>query len=741
MGRLITICGGRRAKWVVLGAWLLILFASLGANLPGRFADAEENSSASFLPGDAESTKALERAEDLQSGEIAPMVAVFRREGGLTAADKGVIRERIARFNAEKERLAAGGDDAFQRTGDFRPGPQTVEAALFVANIRAGTGDSETIIDPVEKARELISDPGGGLQAKITGGAGFGADAIKVFEGINGKLLTAAGLLVFFLLILIYRSPIFFLIPLGAVAFAEITSRSVGWLLTEAGVTVNGQSSSILSVLVLGAGTDYALLLVSRYREELHRHEDKHEALALALRAAGPAIVASALTVAAGLMCLSVAKVNGTAGLGPIGAMGVLVALAVMMTLLPALLAIFGRRAFWPLIPFGPAGAPAPSRLARLPALKQLDAWGRRWEVGHRADETHGFWRRVGEWVQRRPGRIGLGTAAALLVMCAGVANFSTGLTQSNAYRDEVESVLGQELLAQSFPAGSSAPADVIVPDASKAGAVAAALEATPEVALVVPGSDVRPDAEQALLSAVLTVDAYSTRAYDAVPELRRVAKEAGGDGVLVGGASAIEKDLRDAAVDDLMVIVPMVLLVVFAILVALLRALLAPALLIATVVLSFVASLGVGAIVFDVVFGFPGSDPSIPLFAFVFLVALGIDYNIFLMARVREETLRHGTRDGMLRGLAVTGGVITSAGIVLAGTFSVLAVLPLVFLTEIGFLIAFGVILDTFVVRSILVPALVMRLGPKIWWPSRLARAEEPPPPAPDLEDAQVAV
>ena len=413
--------------------------------------------------------------------------------------------------------------------------------------------------------------------------------------------------------------------------------------------------------------------------------------------------------------------------------MGVLVALVTQLTLLPALLVLFGRKAFWPLIPFGPAGTPAPSRLARLPVLRNLDAWGRKWEVRHRADETHGVWRRLGDRVARHPARIGVVTALGLLLLCAGMANFSSGVTQADQYRDRVESIQGQDLVAASFPAGASAPVDVVVPDPARADAVAAALKADRDVAAVGPGQGVKAGAEQALLAAVLKPSGYSTEAYDAIPRLRRIAKAAGGDGVLIGGQSAIEKDLRDASASDTRVIVPMVLAVVFLILVVLLRALVAPLLLTLTVVLSFFASLGVGAIVFDVVFGFPGSDASLPLFAFVFLVALGIDYNIFLMARVREETLRHGTRDGMLRGLAVTGGVITSAGIVLAGTFSVLAVLPLLFLTEIGFLIAFGVLLDTFVVRSVLVPAIVMGLGKRVWWPSRLAQDDGSAPADPD--------
>src|SRR4051812_46407445 len=415
MTGLLSIASGRRAKWIIGALWLVLVFAASGANLPGKFSDAEKNESSSFLPGDAESTKALDATKRLQSGEQAPMVAIFRREGGLTAADSTTIGQRIGRFNAERARLAAEGKDPFRRTTPFQRTAAVPDAVIYTSSINADTGQSDTILDPVDKARAIISDPGDGLQAKITGGAGFSADAITVFEGINGTLLLAAGTLVFVLLILIYRSPFFFLIPLTAVAFAELASRSIGYALTELGVTVNGQSSSILSVLVLGAGTDYALLLVSRYREELHRREDKHEALRLALRAAGPAIVASALTVSAGLLCLSVAKVNGTSGLGPIGAMGVLVALITMMTLLPALLAICGRRAFWPLVPYGPAGAPAPGRLARLPVISRVDAWGRRWEVGHRADETHGFWRRAGDRVARNPRRIGLITAVILL--------------------------------------------------------------------------------------------------------------------------------------------------------------------------------------------------------------------------------------------------------------------------------------------------------------------------------------
>ena len=662
----------------------MAIFGSFAANLPGKFTDAEENESTSFLPGEAESTKALQISERLQGGELAAIVVVYRRESGLTTGDRRRIRADVRELNAQD----------YRATSEFvrLPGSEDGRAVIVQAQITSD-GEADTILDPVDDIRERVSDPGGGLEVKVTGPAGFSADAIKVFEGINGTLLGAAFLLVLILLGIIYRSPIFLWIPLMTVGFAEIATRSIGYGLTEAGVTVNGQSSSILSILVLGAGTDYALLLVARYREELRRHYNRHEAMALALRTAGPAIVASGMTVIAALLCLTLADVNGTSGLGPIGALGIAVAMVAMLTLLPALLLIFGRRAFWPFIPrVGDTGA----------------------------DETRGRWRRLGEAIARRPRRIWVGVTVLLVVMSLGLLNFDDGLTQGNSFRDDVEAVQGQELLSLSFPSGSNAPTEIIVRDPSKVDAVRRSVAAVDGVAAVT--GPVTRGEDGVLLNAVLEPAPFTTEAFELIPDIRAAAKRAGGPDTLVGGGTAVERDLRVAADRDTKVIVPVALLVVFLILVLLLRALVAPLMLMATVVLSFAASLGIGAIIFDVVFGFPGSDPSLPLFAFIFLVALGIDYNIFLMARVREEATRHGTREGMLRGVAVTGGVITSAGIVLAGTFSVLGVLPLVFLTQIGFVVAFGVLLDTFIVRSILVPALSFELGPKIWAPSKLA-------------------
>jgi RND superfamily putative drug exporter len=681
MRRLLTFPAGRRAKWIVLIVGVLI--AGYAGSFASKFEEAQENDPVSYLPGEAESVRTLEAVERFPSGELTPAVVVYRREGGLTRKD----RRRVA---ADRAELNADRPEPVRRV----PPPVVSRdrtTALLIANI-AARGDEDVLEEATKEIRDRVGEGGGGLAVELTGPAGFSADAVEVFEQINGTLLIGTLALIFVLLILIYRSPIFWTIPLFSVVLAELTSRGLGYGLTEIGVTVNGQSAGILAVLVFGAGTDYALLLVSRYREELRKHEDKHDAMGKALRRSGPTIFASAMTVIGALLCLSLAEVNGTAGLGPIGAMGVALAMIAMLTVLPALLVICGRRAFWPFVP----------------------RYG-----GEGADETHGPWRRIGERVARRPRRVWLGATVVLGVMCLGLTLIDYGLTFGNSFREDVDSVQGQELIAKSFPAGINAPTNVVVGDPRRTEAVRRALADAPGVGGAGPIERGPPGAR---FDITLEDDPYSEAAYDDVEPLRDVAKRAGGPGTLVGGPTAAERDLRISSSRDNKVIVPIVLAVVFLILAALLRAVVAPLLLIATVILSFAAALGVGYFMFEHVFGFPGSDPAFPLFVFIFLVALGVDYNIFLMARVREEALTHGTRRGMIRGLAVTGGVITSAGIVLAGTFSVLAILPLVFLTELGFTIAFGILLDTFLVRSLLVPALVFDIGSAVWWPSRLA-------------------
>jgi RND superfamily putative drug exporter len=813
-GTFFTFPAGRKSKWVVFAAWILVFFGVSAANLPGKFEDAESNEATSYLPGSAESTEALSATEELQAGELATAVIIYRRAEGLTPADFQHIEADVGKMTSKKfegvladgETAASGGkskggpgaEAGFKpgcasstttvpgQPADYAPfvGPVCAEdgkAAIVTAYINA-EGEGERIVDPVKFWRDEISDPGGGLEVKITGGAGFSADAIEVFEGINGTLLLAAVSLVIFLLIIIYRSPIFLFIPLIAVIFAEILSRSIGYGVSELGVTINGQSSSIMSVLVLGAGTDYALLLVARYREELHHTADKYKAMRTALESAGPAIFASALTVIAALLCLLIAKVNGTSGLGPIAAIGIACAALSMLTLLPALLTISGRRAFWPFVPHTPDTAPRAEAvsegarrrivegsgfaallqvvlacilvlvllplvilnfLLRVISVKRIPSLivgpldravftpyeMRRYRLEHASDATHGAWSRLGKRIALSPRRVMFGAIGVLLVCCVGFATFSTDLTSEDTYREEVESVEGQDLLNLSFPSGTTAPTDVVVADPAKVAAVTQAVAGVSGVEAVSPPVATGPPG--VLVQATLEPNPYSTEAFDLIEPIRDAAHGAEPE-ALVGGPTAVEFDVRDAAGWDSIVIPPIILLVVLLILIGLLRAVVAPLVLIGTVILSFLAALGVGYFFFDVVFGFPGSDPSLPLFAFVFLVALGVDYNIFLVARAREETEKHGSEQGILRALAVTGGVITSAGIVLAGTFSVLAVLPLTFLTELGFVVAFGVLLDTFLVRSILVPAIALNLGDKFWWPSALSRGEAGKTPGP---------
>jgi putative drug exporter of the RND superfamily len=796
-GSMFTFAAGRRTKWIVFAIWFLAIFIASGpAELPAKFEDAESNEATSYLPGSAESTDALDATESLQNGELAPAVIVYRREAGLTPADRRTIVADVEAMTAERfpgvvadgETAAAGGRKGTStpkavpgQPAGYAPfvGPvlsRDGKAAIVTAYI-AGNGEGDRILDPVKAWRDEISDPGGGLEVKITGGAGFSADAIEVFESIDSTLLLAALSLVIFLLIVIYRSPFFFLIPLAAVVFAETLSRSIGYGVSELGVTINGQSSSIMSVLVLGAGTDYALLLVARYREELHRTVDKHEAMRTALASAGPAIFASAATVIAALLCLMLAKVNGTAGLGPIAAIGIACAALSMLTLLPALLTIFGRRAFWPFVPHTPETAPAPDSVSerarrgivegggfaafarvflasllvlvllplvllnwilrrlsgrRIPSLivGPLDRAIftpyelRRRRLEHAADATHGFWKRAGDRVARGPQRVMVGAIAVLLLCCAGFAFFSTELTSEDSYRTEVDSVEGQHLLDRSFPSGTTGLTDVIVASRAEVPPVRSAVASVDGVEAV--SGPVAEGPPGVLIQATLEPNPYSTEAFELIEPIREAAHEVA-PSTLVGGPSAVEADVRDAAGRDSLVIPPIVLVVVFLILIGLLRAVVAPLVLIGTVILSFLAALGVGYFAFELIFDFPGSDPSLPLFAFVFLVALGVDYNIFLIARAREETIAHGSEQGILRALAVTGAVITSAGIVLAGTFSVLGSLPLTFLTEIGFVVAFGVLLDTFLVRSILVPAIALTLGDRFWAPSELSRRRAP--------------
>jgi RND superfamily putative drug exporter len=669
---------GRKTKWAVLVFWL-ILFAVLGS-FSSKLTDAQKNDASSWLPGSAESTQVIQQQDAFQGPNTFPAVIVYERAGGLTAADK-------AKVTADAKKFTVVGSIDGQITGPtFADGAAEVQVPFDLGH--NGWNKAPGISDAIHR----IADGDPGLTVHVTGPLGFAADSADSFAGLDGTLLFAALAVVVVMLLLTYRSPTLWLLPVLSAVFALTVSLGVIYLLAKhAGLTVNGQSQGIVTVLVFGAGTDYALLIVARYREELRRHEDRHEAMALALHRAGPAIVASAGTVILGMLCLLIAEMNSTSSLGPVCAIGVGVALLSMTTLLPALLVIFGRWVFWP----------------------------RRPSYGSDEPTAHGMWARTGRRIAARPRTVWVGTSLALAAMALGLLGLhASGLTNKGSFRGTPESVSGEAVLAAHFPAGSGTPV-VVVASSAHADAARTALSSVPGIVDVT-----QPIVKggTAYLQGTMQAAPDSQAGYDTIDRARAIVHQVGPD-ALVGGMTAVNLDVKRASTHDRNVIIPVVLLVVFLVLALLLRAVLAPVLLVATVVLSFAAALGISALFFDHVFNFEGSDTSFPLFVFVFLVALGIDYNIFLMSRIREETLKHGTRAGALTGLAATGGVITSAGLVLAGTFAVLATLPLTFTTELGFAVALGVLLDTFVVRSILVTSLALDVGDRIWWPSKLAK------------------
>jgi len=538
----------------------------------------------------------------------------------------------------------------------------------------------------------------------VTGPGGFFADFITAFGGIDGILLFVALGVVFLILLIVYRSPILPIAVLVTALFGLSAAALVIYPLAKNGsISLSGQSQGILSILVVGAATDYALLLVARYKEELHDNESTWAAMRAAWRAAVEPIAASAATVILGLLCLQLSELGNTRGLGPVGAFGIAGAFIASLTFLPAVLLLIGRRIFWPGIP-------------------QVDHAHAEDSIGRR-----GIWGRVAGMIGAHARRTWIITFVLLAACAAFVPTFEAkGVTQSDLFLTTVDSVTGQEVLARHFPAGSGSPVQIIAPE-GKADQVVQVLGTidgvqSPQVGLV-PGQPPKVVDGQVLVQATLVAPADSVEAESTVETIRTRLDEVGTE-VLVGGSTAVNLDVRQASERDLKVIIPAILGVIFVVLLLLLRSITAPLVLVAANLLSFAATIGVSAVVFNHVFHFPGSDPSTPLYGFVFLVALGIDYSIFLMTRVREESRVRGTRPGILVGLAVTGGVITSAGIVLASTFSALAVLPILFLAQIAFIVAFGVLLDTLVVRSLLVPAVSYDLGDRIWWPFGLRRA-----------------
>ncbi|KRA38326.1 MULTISPECIES: MMPL family transporter [unclassified Nocardioides] len=774
---------GPITKWIVA---VVVIFAALALSpLQAKLVDVQNNEASSWLPASAESTKVLEELSDSVDPNDIPTLVVYNRKGGLTDADLAAMDTQAAKIAADVKGVTDDNDDG--KADVLSPNvaqqlnlPQKLmsddgEVAYLYLVLNFGDEGWNAIPDAADEIRDITKTDG--VTVHLAGFGGQAADSAESFEGIDTNLIFLTLIAVIIILLLTYRSAVLWILPVLCAVMANSIATGVVYLLAKyADLTVNGQSQAILSILVIGAGTDYALLLVARYREELRRHDNRHEAMSFALHRAAPAILASAATVCIGMLCLVFADLNSTAGLGPVVAVGIAATFLVMVTLLPALLVICGRWVFGPtkenhrgwvktgasMLVGGIAAIALGTLLAKQDgALEVIGAiltgvggfaafigllvliqvaiehWTgvhSRPDFGSTEPTSSGLWARVGNAIKPRPRSVWVVTTGLLLIACLGLFRLDTGgLSTEDTYTKEFDSIKGQKLLVEHGLQDASNTIQVVA-NTDQIDAVEQSLSGidglgAPQTA--VPIADGR-----SYFEATISADISSQKAFDIVEASRDAVHGIKDADAIVGGGSGFYLDTKVAANRDNLVIIPLVLLVVFLILLALLRAVVAPIILIATVVLSFGAAVGISALLFEYVFGFAGSDPGFPLFAFVFLVALGIDYNIFLMTRVREETAIHGTRAGSLIALSSTGGVITSAGLVLAATFLILGSLPLVFLAELGVAVALGVLLDTMIVRSVLVTAINLDLGGKIWWPSKLDRGDAPvQPPAAEPE------
>jgi RND superfamily putative drug exporter len=702
--RLQGLPAGHRAKWVVLVLW--IAAAAGFGSVSGKLHDATVNDPQAFLPSDAQSTRvaAIQAKEFPEQSSSSEALVVYQNASGLSQADRQAIE-------ADVEKLSRPGVlenvDAivspFSKQGQ-EAGLVSSDGTTAIVPVQVNSTDIQVVKPVVETIRDIVqASPPSGLDVYVTGTAGLEVDGFDILGNLDATLLLATVVLIVVLLVLIYRSVFVTLVPLLTVAFAYAVASGVVYLLIEGlGLTVTSEATSLLIILMFGAGTDYCIYLLARYREELREMVDKHEAMRQALRGASPAILSCGLTVAGAMLVLMVADLQSTKNAGPVLAIGIGVMMVAGLTLLPALLAILGRLAFWPRAPQpGTAVASAP-----------------------------GLYHRIGQFVVRRPIPVLTACVAALAVLAGGTAIRLGDISVFEGFRERTDAIAGQEALARAFPPGETAPTAVIVeaPNASlerASQAVAASLRNAPGVGDVRPaGTNEAGDVAQ--LDVVLAEDPYSDAAADLVPELRTRAESAAAAAngtALVGGPTAAQYDTDRTIASDFELIFPITLVLIFLILVALLRALVAPVYLIATVVLSFFATLGLSYFAFRYLFDSGGLTSGYSTFLFIFLVALGVDYNIFLMSRIREEAGRLEPREAVLHGLETTGGVITSAGIILAGTFACLMIVPLEQLFQLGFGIAVGVLLDTFVVRTLLVPAITDLLGRRAWWPGHAER------------------
>ncbi|KQQ65900.1 MMPL family transporter [Microbacterium sp. Leaf320] len=708
----------RRHSWVrVLIPVVLILVwlvgAGLGGPLFGKVDEVSSNDQTSYLPESADATQVQKLLGEFNDSDAIPAIAVFVSDDELSESDIETISDAVA--------------DAPSVEGvseDVSPALTSEDGKAIQAFIPI-EGDAE-LADAIDALGAQLRDAApDGVTVYITGPAGFSADLVAGFAGIDGLLLGVALLAVLVILVLVYRSLLLPIVVLSTSLFALCVALLVVWWLAKFEVLLlSGQTQGILFILVIGAATDYALLFVARFREELRVAQDKGTAVLAAWKGSFEPIVASGGTVIAGLLCLLLSDLKSNSTLGPVAAIGIVFAMLAALTLLPALLLLFGRAVFWPRRPKF-----EPEVVAEEHGMRKT-----------------GLWARLAHLITKRPRLIWVVTTLVLLAGAAGALQLNAvGVPQSDLVLGASEARDGQVALGEHFPGGSGSPvyvvvaedelqdaADVLLADDGIDGVSVTAADSpsgsatvtTDGLEAVGPPGTAAPEPTvvdgEVLLQGTLTDAADSDAAAATVRDLRTQLDDLD---ALVGGVTATAIDTNDASIHDRNLIIPVILVVIMLILMLLLRSILAPVLLILTTVLSFGTAMGVSALVFNGVFDFPGADPAVPLYGFVFLVALGIDYNIFLMTRVREESLEHGTREGVLRGLSITGGVITSAGLVLAATFAALSVIPILFLVQLAFIVAFGVLLDTFVVRSLLVPALAYDLGRVIWWPSKLWR------------------
>lgn len=745
---------------IFIVTWIAV--SGIGGPYFGKISDVASNDQATFLPASAESTKVSDQIGKFQDSDAVPAIFVFSDN------DKDLSDQQIADIKSATTSLK----DNKQVKGEISPPvlSDDKKAALVVVNVASDAEYKELI----PELKQELDDKNIGVEYKLTGPVGFLNDLSKAFSGIDGLLLVTALAVVFVILLIVYRSPILpFLVLINAVS-ALAAAILVVYYLADAGIVqINGQVQGILFILVIGAATDYSLLYIARYREELTRRARSWQATMTALKRSVEPILAAGGTVSAGLLCLLLSDLNSNKALGPVGAIGIALAVLSALTFLPAMLSAFGRKVFWP----------------RTPKFIKEDA-----PLGKQT----GLWPRIGAFVQRYPRRIWITCVIVLGVCfaCVGMLK-SNGISQTDLVLGKSEARDGQELLDKHFPSGSGTPVQAIVPVSDLNKTVATFDKDKGVESIEVTASDtpsdrmpvgkyeaqikqkisdhitqksdeqkaqIRTQFEQQMAGAPMEViDAAYNQAIAAIPSTEQLLEQAypfkdaspkvvddtvllqvtltdNGDSeaaqhtverlrdeahtidkaILIGGTPAVQLDSNMAAEHDRAVVIPAVLAVITIILMLLLRSVLAPIILLLTTILSFGATLGIAALLFNHVWNFPGSDPSVVLYGFIFLVALGIDYNIFLMTRVREESLKIGTRKGVILGLIVTGGVITSAGIVLAATFAALAVIPVLFLVQIAFIVAFGVLLDTTVVRSLLVPALVYDIGKRVWWPAK---------------------